>query len=405
MRAAIDRFVLAWMTLVLLVPLAGCQPSSGVTTPAVPSPLPAVTPAASTPPPATPVPMPSPEGSEAKARELLLAYYTALGARQFDEAYALLSPAAQEKEPLQAFRERHSDVVEVGLQSQVLRRTEEDEVEVAVTALVLRNAGGKLVEEKREEAWVVAREGYAWFLRPQRETVLTRTERSLESPVRVLGRFYAALQQHQYREAYALGTSGFRASNPFTDFVKEYTPVVEIALEQVKIKDEGPAEVKIYCRVRSKKVEALDLVTRLWGIVWTLRLEAGAWRLHEADARVMAKWKEPVAWLEVPVVQFYAALDRGEPEAAYDLLYEGRKAVLSLEEFKKQYGRYRAVKMNKFRAVEVAALEARVLVGLEVEEVQADGATAKVQYEVEWSLRRVGNSWRLDQSKVVSERR
>lgn len=76
-----------------------------------------------------------------------------------------------------------------------------------------------------------------------------------------------------------------------------------------------------------------------------------------------------------------------------------------MEEFREQYGRYRAVKMYKFRTLEVAALEARVLVGLEVEGAQEDGTTATFQHEVEWSLRRVGNSWRLDQSKVVSERR
>ncbi len=403
MRAVRDRFILAWMVFLLLRLLAGCQ-SSPVATPVVPSPPPEETPAASIPPP-TPVPSPSPQGGEAKARELLLAYYTALGARQFDEAYALLSPAAQAKEPPQAFRERHADVVEVGLQGQVLRRAEEDRAELAVTAIFLRNAGDTLVEEKREEVWAAAREGDAWSLHPQGETVLARTERALESPVRALGRFYAALQQRQYREAYALGTRRFRTSTSFVDFVQEHAPVVEIALEQVKVKEQTPAEVKVYCRVRSKKVEDLDLVTRLWGIVWTLRLEAGAWRLHEADARVMAKWKEPVAWLEVPVVQFYAALDRGEPEAAYALLYEGRKATLSFEEFKKQYGHYRSVKMNKFRTLEVAALEARVLVGLEVEEAQADGTTATVQYEVEWSLRRVGNSWHLDQSRVVSEER
>ncbi|MGC8837561.1 MAG: hypothetical protein ACP5UM_04000 [Anaerolineae bacterium] len=404
MRAARDRFFVAFLVLLLLGGLVGCQAPPAPATP-TPSPPPPETPAAPPSVPTAPAPRPSPEGSEAKARALLLAYYTALGARQFDEAYALLSPTVQEEISLQAFRERYTDVVEVGLQSQTVRRAEEDEVEIAVTAIILRNAGDTLVEEKREEVWVAAREGGQCSLRPQGETLLVRTERDLESPVRVLGKFYAALQQRQYREAYALGTRQFRASTPFTDFVQEYNPVVEIALEQVKIKEEGPAEAKVYCRVRSKRVEDLDLVTRLWGVLWTLRLEAGAWRLHEADARVMARWKEPVAWLEVPVVHFYAALDRGEPEAAYDLLYDGRKALLPLEKFREQYRHYRAVKMNKFRTLEVAALEARVLVGLEVEELQDDGTTATVQYEVEWTLRRVGNSWRLDQSRVVSERR
>ncbi len=404
MRAVSGHVALAWTVLLLLGLLAGCQASPVPSAPAVPTPPP-LTPSVVPVPSPTAVPRPSPEGSEGEARELVTAYYAALGARQFEEAYALLSPAAQEEMSLEAFRERHKDVVEVGLQDLALRRAGDDEAEVAVTALVLRNTGGTLVEEKREEVWVAAREGGRWSLRLQGEALLARTERALEPPLQVVGRFYAALQQHQYRQAYALGTRGFRASTPFTDFVKEYAPVVEIALEEAKVKEEGLAEVKIYCRVRSRRVEELDLVTRLWGIVWTLRLEAGAWRLHEAEARVMAKWKDPVAWLEVPVVNFYAALDRGEPEAAYDLLYEGRKAVLPLEEFKEQVKRYRAVKMNKFRTLEIAGLEARVLVGLEVEELQDDGTTAAVQYEVEWTLRRVGNSWRLDKSRVVSEHR
>ncbi|MGQ9458972.1 MAG: hypothetical protein ACUVS5_11905 [Anaerolineae bacterium] len=405
MRAARDRLSLAWTACLLLGLLGGCQPSPSPVAPAVPSPPllePSVIPTAS---PSTLVPEPSPSEGEARARELLVAYYTALGARRWDEAYALLSHAAQEEVSRQAFQDEHSDLVEVGLQSLALRRAGADETELGARVILLRNAGKTLVEEKREEVWVAAREAGGWSLRPRGETLLARTERDLEPPLQVLEKFYAALQQHRYREAYALGTRGFRASTSFADFVQEYTPVVEISLEHVKVKEEGPAEMKVYCRVRSKRVEGSDLVTRLWGIVWTLRLEAGAWRLHEADAREMAKWNEPVAWLEVPVVQFYAALDRGDLEAAYGLLYEGRQALLPLEEFREQYGRYRAVKMYKFRTLEVAALEARVLVGLEVEESRDDGTTATFQYEVEWSLRRVGNSWRLDQSKVVSERR
>lgn len=382
--------------------LAGCQaapaPSPGSSTPSL-EPLAAPTP---TPPP----PTPGPSGSSGQeVRDVLLAYYSALGARQFEEAYALLSPRVQQEMSLDEFQKRYEDVVEIGIQGQVLHHAGKDEAEVAVTTIVLRNAGDILVEEKREEVWVAEREGGAWSLRLRAETLLSRTERALESPLRVLREFYAALQQHQQRQAYALGTSGFRLATPFAEFAKEYNPVVEIVLEEARIKEESPGEVKVYCRVRATKVEGLDLVTRLWGITWTLRLEAGAWRLHEADARVMAKWKKPVAWLEVPVVRFYAALDLGEPEAAYNLLYEGRKAVVPLEEFKEQYRRYRSIKMTKFRTREIAELEARVLVGLEVEELQDDGTTAMVQYEVEWTLRRVGNSWRLDQSRVVSERR
>lgn len=401
MHPARNRVALAWTALMVLGLLAGCQaqpaPSPISSTPSL-EPL-----APPTPTPLPPTPGPFSTGGE-EVQKVVLTYYTALGARQFEEAYTLLSQRAREEMSLKEFQERYEDVVDVGIQRQVLRHAGEDEAEIAVTTIVLRNAGDTLMEEKWEEVWVGEREGGAWSLHLQGETLLGRTERALESPLRVLGEFYAALQQHQQRQAYALGTSGFRTATPFTEFAKEYTPVVEIILEEARIKEEGPAEVKVYCRVRATKVEDLDLVTRLWGIVWTLRLEAGAWRLHEADARVMAKWKKPVAWLEVPVVRFYAALDLGEPEAAYNLLYEGRKAVVPLEEFKEQYKRYRAIKMTKFRTLEIAELEARILVGLEVEELQDDGTTATVQYEVEWTLRRVGNSWRLDQSKVVSER-
>lgn len=407
-----SRRRLVWALLLLLGVMAGCQQPAASPVPATPTetsrtvPSPTWTPTVPATPSPTPKPTNPPENAAArKARELVLAYYTALGEREFAQAHTLLSPEVREDLPLEAFLERHADVVEVGIQTQALGQVGEDKAEVTTTAILLRRSGDVLVQEKWKVAWLVALEGETWYLHPQEETLLDREERELDPPLAVLREFYGALHQHQFRVAYALGSREFRAAQPYTEFVEAYNPVVEIVPEYAKFLEEGPAEVRVFCRVRARRVEDLDLVTRLWGITWTLRLENGAWRLHRADGRVMAQWREPVAWLEVPVVRFYAALDRGEPEAAYALLYEGRKALLPLEEFKEQYARYRALKMTKFRTLEVAGLEARVLVGLEVEEVRADGTSETVYREVEWKLRRVGNSWRLDESEVVSERR
>ncbi|MBC7222988.1 MAG: hypothetical protein H5T59_01705 [Anaerolineae bacterium] len=412
MHALQNRRTRMWTLLLLMLVAAGCQQPAASPVPPTPTeappamPSPTWTPTAPVAPSPTPEPMSPPASTAArKARELVLAYYTALGARDFAQAHALLSPEVREGLPLPAFQERHADVVEVGIQGQTLGQVGEDKAEVTTTAIVLRRSGDVLVQEKWEVAWLAAREGESWYLHPLEETLLGREERELDPPLAVLREFYGALHQHQFRVAYALGSRGFRAAQPYTEFVETYNPVVEIVLEYVKYLEEGPAEARVFCRVRARRVEDLDLVTRLWGITWTLRLENGAWRLHQADGRVMAQWREPVAWLEVPVVRFYAALDRGEPEAAYALLYEGRKALLPLEEFKEQYARYRAIKMTKFRTLEVAGLEARVLVGLEVEEAQDDGTTVTMYREVEWKLRRVGNTWRLDESELVSERR
>lgn len=386
------------VSLLLLGLLTGCE------TPAA-QPQPAATPA--TPASAMPIPSsaigPTPTPSERTGpagQQALMRFYTALAERRFAEAYNMLGPTLRAAWSLEDFTAKYENLSDLGIQKMEVRREGEQEVEIAVRLTLTKNVGGSLIREKSEALCTLRQAQEGWRLDSLQEETLEAQEQPLGSPEEVLAAYYNALQSRQFAQAYTLVSGEFRRTHPLGQFASDYHTMVGIFLEEAKVREVAISEAKVDCRVRWTTVEDRDLVTRLWGITWTLRLEGENWRLHQADGKVMTTSVQSVAWLEIPIMDFYAALDRGDFAAAYALLMEGRRAALPFDEFRAQYAHVQGVRVKGLRAIEVDALQAHMVVEIELDEVQKDGSFAPVTYSVDWWMRRVGDTWRLDASRV-----
>jgi len=332
-------------------------------------------------------------------------FYAALGQHRFEDAYGMLSPDLRETLALEDFASRYENLVDVGIQKSEVQKEGNGEIEIVLKIVLTRTVDGKLIDEVQKVVWNLKSVPDGWTLDGVQEETLQTEERPLKSPEEAVVAYYRALQDRRYGVAYGLRTSAFRRDYPYDQFVADYKMTVETQLEEMKRRELSATEATVYCRVRTMDVEDLDMVTRLWGVFWTLRLEGGRWRLHEENGRVMTKSVQPVAWLEVPIVNFYAAINDGNHQTAYDLLTRGRQATLSFEDFVAEYANVQGVRVVKLHKLEVGPLEARVVVGIDVDEVQDDGSVVTTSYDVEWLMRRVGDSWRLDEAHTEAKDR